>query len=143
MTQRKLMDAYEGEIGEMLVVNGIELIVVDQPLQVRKFQRDNALWRQEVRESSGEIVQVGYLSENVIADDKICSTALGDETLRQVKVEEFNKRRNVPLSRSCRDVDCRLNTGHGDAERQKVLKQIAVVARNLENTAAWPQPEPI
>src|SRR6202007_2407393 len=109
MTQRKLMDAYEGEIGEMLVVNGIELIVVDQPLQVRKFQRDNALWRQEVRESSGEIVQVGYLSENVIADDKICSTALGDETLRQVKVEEFNKRRNVPtLDRK----STRLNSSH-------------------------------
>ena len=53
------------------------------------------------------------------------------ETLRELQAEEFDKRRNIFLLRHCCDVGGRFDADHGNAQRQKVLKQISVVACDL------------
>ena len=41
------VDRDEREVGEVLVIDGVELVLGDQPLEVRELERDDALRRQQ------------------------------------------------------------------------------------------------
>ena len=55
----------------------------------------------------------------------------GDQTLRELQAEEFDKRRNIFLLCHSSNVSGRLDAGHGNAQRQKVLKQVSVITGDL------------
>ena len=55
--------------------------------------------------------------------------------------EEVDPRRNALVDRHLGDVGGRLDAEHGNAERQKVLKQVAVVARELDDQAVRAETE--
>ena len=63
------------------MVDRIELIEFDQPKQVRKLKRENAVWLQQNLEAFHKIVQVGHLRQNIVAGDKVGVAAFGGKVL--------------------------------------------------------------
>ena len=67
--------------------------------------------------------------------------AFRDELRGKPRAEEVDPRRNALLDRHLGDVGRRLDAEHGHAERQKVLKQVSVVAREFDDQAVRAEPE--
>ena len=129
------LDRDQREVGEVLVIDGVELVLVDQRLEMRELERDDALRRQQMRHAGDEVVEVGHLRQHVVADDEVGGLAFGDEPLGEADAEELDQRRDVLLARDLGDVGGRLDAGDGHAERQEMLQQIAVVAGDLVDAA--------
>ena len=127
----------------MLVVDGVELVLRDQPLQVRELERDDALRLEQERHAGDEVVEVRHLRQHVVADDEVGPLALGDELGRQPLAEELDPARYALLHRDLGDVGGRLDAEHRHAQRQEVLQQIAVVAGQLDHQAVGPKPQPL
>src|SRR5262249_13841371 len=98
MLARQPVNGDHRKIREMLVVNGIELIVFDEPLKVRKLQSDHAVGGQQVRHSGGEIIEIRHLCQNVVADHQVCAPSLGDKLLREPQAEELDQGGNSLLA---------------------------------------------
>src|SRR5580658_4239338 len=59
--------ASKRQVGEMLVINCVELVLLDQILQVREFQIDRAAGLQRDAQAVGEIIDIGNVGIDVIA----------------------------------------------------------------------------
>src|ERR1700724_350704 len=119
----------------MLVVDGIELVAVNEPLKVRKLQCDHAVGRQQVRHFCGEIVEIRHLRQNVVADNQSCMLTLGDKLLRKLQAEELDQGGNALPAGGLGHVGGRFDARHRHAERQEMLQQISIVACDLEYPA--------
>ena len=95
-----------------------------------------------MRHSRGEIVEVGDLRQHIVADDEVGRLTLGHQALRELQAEEFDQRRNILLARHFGDIGGRLDADDGNTQRQKMLKQISVVARDLEDLAFRAETKP-
>ena len=84
-----------------------------------------------MRHPRGEVVEVGDLRQDIVSDDEVGRPPFGYELLRKPQAEEVDKRRNILLLRHCCNVGGRFDADHGNAQRQKVLKQVSVVACDL------------
>ena len=93
----------------MLVIDRVELVFVDQPLEVRKLERDHPVRRQQMRHARSEVVEIRDLRQHIVADDEIGLPSLGHKALRKLQAEEFDKRRNILLARDFRHVGRRLD----------------------------------
>src|SRR2546430_15107473 len=77
MPSKDLSGSEKGEIGEVFMVNCVELILFHQPLKVGKFHGDYAVRLQQDLHSRNKIVQIGHLRELVVAKEQICLLAGG------------------------------------------------------------------
>ena len=55
----------------MFVIGRIELRLLDHAEQMGELQRDRSTRFQSRRKTSGEIIDVRYMRENIVADDEI------------------------------------------------------------------------
>ena len=62
------------------MINGVELVFLDQTLQMGKFQCDHPVWRQQTRHSSGEVIEIGHLRQYIVADNEVGHVAFRDKT---------------------------------------------------------------
>lgn len=124
-------DCYERKIREVLVIDRIKLVLINKPLEVRKFERDHTVARNQMRHSSGEVIEIRHLRQNIIADDEIGAPSFGRQPLRKFQAEEFDKRWDILLPGRSSDVCGRLNSKYRDAQRQEVLEQVSIVAGDL------------
>src|ERR1700733_10343589 len=46
MASRHTLNRHQREVGKVLVVDGIKLVLLDQPLKMRELQGDHTTWRQ-------------------------------------------------------------------------------------------------
>src|SRR5215208_4964005 len=106
----------------MLMIDRVELILVDEPLEMRKLQRDHAVRSQQMRHARRKIVEVRHLRQHIVADDEIGGLAFGYEFLRKPKTEEFDQRRNVFAPGYFGNIGGRLDTRHRNTQRQKMLQ---------------------
>src|SRR4051794_16979202 len=127
----------------MFMIDRVELIFIDQSLKMRELKRDDALGRKEFGHSGGEVVEIGNLGENIVADDEIGPAPLGDETSSQIEAEECDERRNILGTRRLGDIGGGLDAGNRNAEGQKVLKQVSIIAGDLKDLAIGPKAEPL
>ena len=72
----------EREIREVLVVDRIELVFRDEPLEVRNLDRYNALRSQEVGHARDEVVELRHLRQNIVGDDQIGVAMFSDDFSR-------------------------------------------------------------
>ena len=63
------------------MVDRIELVVLDQTLQMRKFERNDAFGLQKQADAGHEVVEIGNLGQHVIADDEIRLLAASDKVV--------------------------------------------------------------
>src|ERR1700741_1347646 len=113
------VDRGEREIGEMLMIDRVELVFVDEPLDVREFKGDHPLRLEQERHACHEVVEVWNLCENIVADDEIGLLAFLDKLARQADTEEVDTRRHALGDCSLRDVRRWLDAEGRNAERLK------------------------
>jgi hypothetical protein len=70
-------DGEEGEVGEVLVVDGVPLSILDQPQQMGKLHRDGPAGRQQDLHAADEVVQVGDMGENVVTEQQVSACLCG------------------------------------------------------------------
>ncbi len=119
----------ERQVGEMLVVDGVELRVLDQAQQMREFQGDGAAGLERGLHALGEIVDVGHVGVHVVAGDQVGLAALVAQAPAQRLAEEFAQHGDAQGLGGGGGAVGRLDAQAGDAGRHEVLQQVAVVGR--------------
>ena len=79
------------------MVDGVELVLRDQALQMRELERDDTLRLEQALHAGDEVVEVGHLRQHVVADDEVGLLALGGEPLGKRRAEELDQRRHAAL----------------------------------------------
>ena len=73
---REAINREKRKIREVLVVDGVELVLRNKSFKVRKLQRNDPLRCEKMGHSSRKIVEIGNLRQDVISDDEISAPAL-------------------------------------------------------------------
>src|SRR5262245_45280215 len=122
------------------MINRIELTFGDQLQEVRKLDSDRSALFQERLEPRYEVIDVGNVRQHVIRGDKI-GRMLVLQTQRGLASEERNFTWNAFLDRSRGDVLCRLDSLNRDVALCEELKQVAVVACDLDDLRVRAKPQ--
>ncbi len=139
-----LFDGEEAEVGEVLVVDRVELVVLDQPEQVGELHRDHAARLEQDRHAADEVVEVRHVGQHVVAQQQVGPDAVGDHLGRRRPAEELDPAGHAPLlQRHLGHVRGRLHAQHGHAAGLEVLQQVAVVGRDLHHLRLGAEPEPV
>ena len=123
------------------MVDRVELVELDQPQQVRELHRDHAALGEQDLHAADEVVEVGDVGEDVVAQQQVGLEVAGDLP-RGVDAEELHERAARPRSSAAaRDVGGRLDAEHRDAALHEVLQEVAVVGGELHDLAGAVEPE--
>ena len=76
------------EIREMLVVDRVELVLGDEPHEMRKLDRRDAPRREQGGDAGDEGIDVGHLRQHIVGDDEVGGLAGGAQTPPGRLVEE-------------------------------------------------------
>ena len=128
MRGEDLLHGAEGEIGEMLVVNRIELVFRHQAQQMRELQGDHAVGLQQEFEPAHEIVQLGHVGQDIVPHDEVGLQTFGAQATRRVCSEEFDARRDALLDGGLGHICGGFDAQHRDAFGDEILQQVAVIA---------------
>src|SRR5947209_19696614 len=108
----------------MLVVNRVVLVLLHQPHKMWKFERYHAEWFEDEFDAGDEVVEVGHLSQDIIADDEIGLFAFRDQLSSGLLTEELDLRRHALLDGDASDVGGRFDAQTGDAYFDEVREQV-------------------
>src|SRR5919198_2003709 len=126
----------EREVREVLVVDGVELVLAHELKKVRELDRDDAAWLEDDAQPLDKIIEIWNLSENVRAADEVGLSPCRAQLESRFLAEELDECR-YPLRHSHpRNVGRGLDAQYRDPHRDEVLEQIAVIARDLDDEAA-------
>ena len=126
---------------DISMINGVELVVLDELHQVRDLHRDRAVRRQQLFHSGHKVVEIGDVSQNVVADQEIGGPAPASEVHGDGSAEELDVRGDATGFGNLRHVGGRLDSQYVEAASHKVLEQVSVVRRNFHNPAVLAQAE--
>ena len=132
----------ERKVRKVLVIDRVELALLDELHQMRKLQGDHAVRRQQLFQTRHEVVEVGHVGQDVVADEKICAPILVENICGSVTSEVPHFDGYAPRLGDLRDVGRRLDAEHVEATRGKMLQEIAVIACDLDNAAVGAKAEP-
>ena len=131
----------EREIREVLVVDGVVLEPVEQAKEVRKLEGRGPVVTQKDLHSRDEVVQIWDLREHVVARDQTGALALVDQSLSGGAAEEVDEGGHSALLGSLRDIGGRVDPQNRYAGADEVLKEVAVVRRELDDEVVRAQAE--
>src|SRR3954471_12194963 len=103
---------------------------------MRELDGHHASGAKEDLQAADEVVEIGDLSEHVVAQDQVGSVAERYELTRGFPAEELYEGRNSPLFGGFCNVRCWLDAERGDAALHEELEEIAVIARDFNDLAA-------
>src|SRR6185369_4961629 len=112
----------------MLVIDGVPIILLDQVKQLRKLHGDHAAGREQDFHPTDEVVEVGNVGEDIVAEDEIGQAVFGENFVGGGSAEEFHQRRHALLHRLGGGVGGGLDAEHGNVFLHEILKQISIVA---------------
>ena len=133
----------EREVAEVLVVDGVELVLVDQPHDVGELHRQHTGRGERDLHAGDEVVEVRHLSEDVVAEEEVGVAALGGQLVRQLDAEEAHHGRHALLLGGRGHVGRRFDAEDRDAGLDEPLEEVAVVARQLDHVARRAVAEPV
>src|SRR3981189_388442 len=125
----------------MLVVDRVELIAFDQAGQVGELQRDRSVPGEHQTDATDKVVQIGYLGQDVVANDQIGPSAVFRELPGGIDAKELDDGRHSLLFGNSTDIRRRLDAQHGHAAGDEVLEQIPVITGQLDDEAALVEPQ--
>ena len=115
------------------MVNGIELCLLDQFEQMRKFDTENAALGQYDREAADKVVDIRHMCQYVITDQKIALTTFVAQSLSQRDTEKFINGFDARIARYDCDVTCGFDTEHRNVPFSEILQQVAIVACDFDH----------
>ncbi len=119
----------EREVEKVLVINCIKLILEHQAQQMREFDGHNTAGFQEEAYAFDERVHIRHLGQNIVADDQVCLFVLRAHAFGHGLIKELRERWDLPVFRGPGNVCRRFNAQYGDAFVNKMLQEVAVIAR--------------
>src|SRR5579883_18897 len=119
----------------MLVIDGVELIALDQAHQVRELDRQHAFGLQDGRQPGDEIVELRDLCEDVIGDDEVGRFDLGCKSDGQPPSKELRQCRYAGRLSRRGYVLGRLYAEAWNAVRDKIPQEVSIVARDFDDEA--------
>ena len=126
----------ERQVGEMFVVDLIELQTLDLLEQVRELERRDALRLQQHSEPGHEVEDVGHVRQDVVGRHQIGRVAGIAQPLGGRLSEEGDLGGDAVALRHRRDVGRRFDTEDRHARAHEILQQVAIVARHFDDLAA-------
>src|SRR4029450_10663391 len=123
------------EVGEVLVVDGVELVALHQPGQVGELDGHHPARLEQAGDPGHEAVEVRRLGQDVVGHHQVGPAALGDQLAGQLLAEEPGQGGDAPFDGGLGHVDGRLDAQHRHPAGHEVLQQVAVVAGQLDNQA--------
>ena len=118
------------------MVNGIKLVVLDEPQQVRELEGDDASRLERDLKPADEVVDVWYVGENVAAQKKVGGLAIGHKFLRGLNAEELYDAWDLLLfPRNFGDIGGWLDAKDRDALSLEMLKEIPIVTGDFYDLA--------
>ena len=127
----------------MLVVDRVELELLDQSDEMRHLDRRHPVRCEHDLDARDEVVQLRNLREHVVRDDEVGAATFRHERGGELRVEEVDDRLDACWRGRIGDVRGGIDAERGNAPRDEVLKQVAVVRGQLEDKARPRQPEPL
>jgi hypothetical protein len=125
----------------VLVVHGVKLAAFDHPHQVREFQCDDSACLEGDAQSGNEVVDVGHMRADIVADEKVCRETLGRKLNSEMFAEEFASHRNAErLRHGCRACR-RLDAETGNSGLHEMTKQITIVRSDFDDLAVLSERE--
>jgi hypothetical protein len=117
------------------VIDRVELVSLHQSHQMRKLHRDNAAGLERDLHAGNEIVQIRHLGQYVVSDQQIGLLSPSNEVSCGIGPEKTAPGRNLFRAGCLRDVRSRLDSKDRNPRPDEVLKQLTVVARELDHEA--------
>ncbi len=106
----------------MLVIDGVELHLFDQPQQVGELHRQHTVVREHPGEAGDEIVEVGHMRQHVVADQQIGGDAFAAQLIGQLAAEKRHPGRHADGFGCFGDVGGWLDAQHRNVRRHEVLQ---------------------
>src|SRR5512143_2546010 len=100
-----------------------------------KLHRDDTSVVEQDLHAGDEIVNVGHLSEHVVADDEIGALSVCGELPSGFASEEFHEGRHTFGFCHLRDVGSALDAEDRDLAGDEILEQITIIAGELDDVA--------
>jgi len=132
----------EREVAEMLVVDGVELVLRHEPAQMRELHGRRAARFQEAPNPFHEVARVGRVRQHVIADDEVRGGPLPAQRIGQARAPERDQRLDALGSRRLRDVARGLDAQAGNAPFREVVQEVPVIRSDLDHEAVRAETEP-
>ena len=136
-------DDGQRKIRKMFVVHGVELVFRHQSQQMREFQSDGATGFERGLQPTGEVVDIGHMGVNIVAGDEVGLPAAGGELLPELFAKKFPQNGDAELFCRRRRAGGGLDTQAGDAGRDEVLEQVAIVGGDFDDEAVGAEREPL
>jgi hypothetical protein len=143
MGRKNIQQGRERQIRKMLMIDRVEVIALDQFLQTGEFERDDAIRLEQFRKALDEIVDIGNMGEDIVADHQVNRAPLAQEPPSHCTAEEIGIDGQPALACPRRRARCRLDAVAGDFLRLEMLQQITVVGGDLHDKALRPKLETI
>src|SRR3990172_12640756 len=118
------------------MVDRIELIVVHQADDMGKLQGDHAARSQKDPQALDKVMDARYLGKHVVADDKVGPLPLPGKAVSELRSEELDESRDALCLGLSGHVGRGFDAKRDDAVRKEILKEVAVVAGNLNHVGA-------
>jgi len=130
----------QGQIGIVLVIDGVVLVAFDQPEQVRNLNADAAGVRNQRTQTLAEVDDVRNMCNDIVCDDEVGSAVSRRHITTCLLAEEHDLGVDAPGLGHCGNVGRWVDPERSDAMRNAVLEQVAVVARHLNDEGFTSQP---
>jgi hypothetical protein len=112
----------EGKVGEMFVINGVELVLRHQPQEVREFKRGNAFGLKQYGKTCDEVVDARHVGEHVVGGGEIGLFALSGQLACEAHTEEVLDAVDAFGTRCSCGAGCRFDAEARDIARFAVLQ---------------------
>src|SRR5262249_13428033 len=123
----------KGEVRKMLMIDGVELIVLDQAQEMRKLHGDHPGGCQHDPQPLHEIVEIRNMRENVVSHENVGEMAFRGHSPGLCATEKAAPSRNTTGHGGLRDIRGRFDAQDLNAMLGKILKQISVIAGHLDD----------
>ena len=133
----------EREVGEVLVVDGVELVALHQPDQVGELDGHHPARLEQAGDPGHEAVEVRHLGQDVVGHHQVGLAPFAGQPAGQLLAEELGQGGDPSFGGHLGHVAGRLDPEHRDPPGDEVLQQVAVVAGQLDDQALGAQPEPL
>ena len=130
-----LARSQQREIGEVLVVDRVELVALDEAQQVGNLDRRHPWGASTSAIPPTKSLRSGTWAMTLLAASRSAARPSAASRSSQIPSEELDDGLDALLLGHLRDIGGRLDTQRGDPALDEVLQQIAVVAGELNDEA--------
>src|SRR6266404_5443686 len=122
MRGENLLRCVKRKIGEVFMVDGVKLILIHQPMEMRKFHRNDATRFQKNLHAANEVIYIRHLGQNVVAEKQIRLFPGSGEFACCFPPEEFDECRHALFDGYSSDIRGGLDAKDWDFALYEILQ---------------------